>query len=68
MEVRITFRSEVYIKGDTLEEIKKKWLDLPLYSGEALEETYAEYVDLVSVEDTKTYEDLTFKWKEDVES
>lgn len=68
MEARITFRSEVYIKGDTLEEIKNKWFNLPLYSGEALEEAYAEYVDLVSIENADTHEDLMSKWKKDVES
>ena len=63
MEVRVTFRSEVYIEGDTLKKIKNKWLDLPLYSGEALEDAEANYVELVSVEDAGTYEDLMSEWK-----
>lgn len=62
MEVRITFRSEVYIKGDTLEEIKDKWEELPLYSGEALEDADADFVELISVENANTHEDLISKW------
>lgn len=56
MELRITFRSEVYIKGDNLEEIREKWDGLPLFSPEA-KDCEAEYVELVSVEDSVTYED-----------
>ena len=62
MEVRITFRSEVYIKGETLDEIRNKWQELPLYSGEALEDASAEFIEVVSVEDAETYEDLMPKW------
>ena len=58
-EVRITFRSEVYIKGETIEEIRDKWDELGLFSADALENHYAEFVELVSVEDAETYEDLS---------
>lgn len=54
MEVRITYRSEVYIKGDSLEEIKDKWEALNLTSQEG----NSEFVELCSVEDAETYEDL----------
>ena len=57
-EVRITFRSEVYIKGDSLEEIKEQWEELGLFSADALEENYADFVELMSVEDAETNEDL----------
>lgn len=50
MEVRITYRSEVYIKGDNLKEIKNKW--------DEFEEGNATFVEICSVEDAKTYEDL----------
>lgn len=54
MEVRITYRSEVYIKGDSLKEIKEKWDALNLTSQEG----NSEFVELCSVEDAETYEDL----------
>ena len=54
MEVRITYRSEVCIKGDSLEEIKDKWEALNLTSQEG----NSEFVELCSVEDAETYEDL----------
>lgn len=50
MEVRITFRSEVYIKGETLEEIKSKWENMPIFSADALEDYSADFVELVSAE------------------
>lgn len=60
IEVRITFRSEVYIKGKTLEEIKEKWKDLPIFSADALETYSADFVELVSAErvDDDSYEDI----------
>ena len=57
-ELRITFRAEVYLTGDNLDEIKQKWEDLPLFSADALD-AHADYVELISVEDAETYEDLT---------
>lgn len=58
MEVRITFRSEVFIKGDNMKEIKAKFESLPLYSADALEEADADFCEVVSVEDTETCEEL----------
>lgn len=58
MEVRITFRSEVYIKGETLEEIKEKWEDIPIFCADAIDNYYADFVELESVEDADTCEDL----------
>lgn len=61
MEVRITFRSEVFIKGDNLDEIKEKWEDMPLFSADALIEHNASFVELSSAErvDDDSYEDLS---------
>ena len=60
MEVRITFRSEVYIEGDNLEEIRNKWEDLNLYSQEAKEKASIDFVELVSAErvDDDSYDDV----------
>lgn len=60
IEVRITFRSEIYIKGKTMEEIKNKWKELPLFSVDALETYNAEYIEMCSVEkvDDGSYDDV----------
>lgn len=60
IEVRITFRTEVYIKGRSINEIRNKWEDLPLYSEHAIEECHAEFVELVSAErvDDESYDDI----------
>lgn len=60
IEVRITFRSEIYIKGKTMEEIKNKWEELPLFSVDALETYNAEYIEMCSVEkvDDGSYDDV----------
>lgn len=52
MEVRIRFASECYIKGETLEEIKKKWETLSFGPD-------VEFIEIEAVEDGETYEDVT---------
>ncbi len=55
MEVRFTFRGEVYISGDTMEEIQEKWESFPLFSDVAVEEYHADFVELEAVEEAETY-------------
>ena len=62
-KVRITFSTEVYINGKDLAEIKDKWENLPLFSAEAVEEADADFVELVSVEDADTYEDIMTEFR-----
>ena len=62
MEARITFRVEMYIKGDTLEEIKNNFENIPIFSADALEDAGAQFIEYVSVEDADTHEDLMSKW------
>ena len=50
MEVRLTFRSEIYITGDSLEDVARKWEQLELFSDEANACSACE-IELVSVED-----------------
>ena len=50
MVVRLTFRSEIYIEGDTLEDVAKKWERMELFSDEANQCSACE-VEVVSVED-----------------
>ena len=59
IEVRVTFRSEVYIKGKTMEEIKNKWDELPLFSVDALDSD-VDVCELISAErvDDGSYDDV----------
>ena len=59
IEVRVTFRSEVYIKGKTMEEIKDKWEELPLFSADALDHS-ADICEMVTAErvDDDSYDDV----------
>ena len=54
---RITFRSEVNIEADDIDEARKKWEQIDLWSDEALNNS-ADFIEVVSVEDEK-YNDLT---------
>ena len=61
MEVRITYRSEIYIEGENLKEIREKWESLNLEPKEAVEDeavTEFGFVEVTSIEDADTYEDL----------
>ena len=59
IEVRVTFRSEVYIKGKTMEEIKDKWEELQLFSADALDHS-ADICEMVTAErvDDDSYDDV----------
>ena len=59
IEVRVTFRSEIYIKGKTMEEIKDKWEELPLFSADALDHS-ADICEMVTAErvDDDSYDDV----------
>ena len=60
IEVRVTFRSEVYIKGKTLNEIREKWGNMPIFSVDALETYHAEYIEMCSSErvDDNSYNNI----------
>lgn len=64
MNVRITFRSELFIKGKDLAEVVSKFEGMPLFSADALEEGSAEYIEMVSMDDEDTGEDLMPKYNE----
>lgn len=57
MEVRLTFRSEIFIKGETLADCAKQWEQMELFSDEA-NQHYACQIELVSVEDAETFKDM----------
>lgn len=60
---RITFRGDVYIESESLQQAEEIWEDLNIFSDEAKEKYSADFVELESVEDSDTYEDLTSKFK-----
>ena len=64
MEVRITWRTEIYIKGEDLDEIRGKWEELDLDPIDKYDEDVTDFgfVELVSVEDADTYEDIMDKF------
>mgnify|MGYP007013963158 FL=1 len=57
MEVRITFRSEIFIKGETLADCAKQWEQMELFSDEANQHEACQ-IELVSVEDAETFKDM----------
>ena len=61
MEVRITYRSEIYIKGDSLDEIKRTFNSLDLDPDATQDESVTDFgfIEVTSVEDADTYEDLS---------
>ena len=64
MEVRIKFSANIYIKGESMAEIKEKFENFPIFSADALEEGGAEFSELLLVEDAETYKDLMKEYKE----
>lgn len=60
MEARITYRSEIIVKGDNLAEIKQKFESMNLTSKEG----NGKFVEMVSVEDYDTYRDIMDEWNE----
>lgn len=53
MRVRFTFKMEVYVEGDTIEEIRDTYNSIL-----EIQSRTADFVETDSVEDADTYEDL----------
>ena len=60
MEVRITFRSEIYIEGEDLNEIRKKWYQAPLFDLDTCAKHRLDFVEFCSAErvDDDSYSDV----------
>lgn len=58
MKARITFRSEVFIEGKDIDEIRNKWENMQIFSSDAIDNYDADLVEVVSVEDADTYENI----------
>ena len=52
MKVRITYRNEVFIEGKDMNEIKKLWDEMNVVPNGS------DFVEVSSVEDADTFEDL----------
>lgn len=63
MVARILFTSEIYIKGDSIEDIKKRFCSLVLFPDMTKEENVEEglyFYDILAAEDADTYEEIPF--------
>ena len=58
MRVRFKFSADIYIDGKDMSEVREKFETIPLFSADALEDGYAEFNELLLVEDADTNEDL----------
>lgn len=62
MKVRITFRNEIYVEGKDMKGVRNIFECLDL-GYDKLKEYGYNFVELCSVEDAETYEDLMSEWK-----
>ena len=57
MRVRIAFRADVLIEGETMADVRRQWEEMELFSQEA-EDADVCFLDVDCIEDADTYEDL----------
>ncbi len=57
MEVRIKFDADIVITGDTMQEVRSKFENMPLWSEEA-KKCDVEFSEIQLVEDANTYKDI----------
>ena len=57
MQVRIKFSEDLIITACDMEEVKRKWEGMPLFSQEA-KDCSAEFSEILLVEDAEDYTDL----------
>jgi hypothetical protein len=57
MEVRIKFSADIYIEGETMQEVRSKFESMPLFSVDALDKG-VEFSEIELVEDAETYNDV----------
>lgn len=58
MKVRIRFAAEVFVEGNSVEEIAEKWHEMAIFTDEAVEDYDADFVEIESVENSDTYEPI----------
>ena len=64
MKFRIKFSADIYIKGESMNEIKTNFENFPIFSADALEDGCAEFSNILLVEDADTCEDLMEKYNQ----
>ena len=57
MTVRIAFRADVLIEGETMADVRRQWEEMELFSQEA-EDADVCFLETDIIEDADTYEDL----------
>lgn len=57
MRVRIAFRADVLIEGETMADVRRQWEEMELFSQES-EDADVCFLDVDCIEDADTYEDL----------
>ena len=62
MDVRITFRAECYVKGETLKDVRERFASNEIFSDVFLDDFEGEYYETISVEDANTDEDLMHEY------
>lgn len=62
MLVRITFRSECYVEGDDMAEIRDRFENAGIYSVDFLERLDGDFVETMTIEDAETYEDKSHEY------
>ena len=66
MVARITFRCEVYVEGEDLDEIRKTWEFMPIFCVDALEDYGADVIEFESAEDAETNKEINLYPTEEV--
>ena len=56
MGVRIKFNADIYIEGETMQEVREKFESMPLWSQEA-KDCGVEFSEIDLVEDEESYDD-----------
>jgi hypothetical protein len=63
MEVRIKFSADMVVSGKDMEEVKSKFMKMPLFTKEALD-CGVEFCEYELIEDADTYDDLSEEFNE----
>jgi hypothetical protein len=57
MEVRIKFSADIYIEGESMQDVREKFESMELWSQEA-KDCHVEFSEIQLIEDADTYKDL----------
>jgi hypothetical protein len=57
-QVRITFRAEIYVEGETVAECKEKFESMNIFAPESK----SRFIETVSIEDADTFKNIEEEW------